>query len=336
MFFVNLQFQYKEFTALFLAIPFFILLFIFVLIWKKKTIKRIGDEKLVRSLISNYSQKLFTLKFILLSLAFAFGILAVMNPRKPGSSDGISRNGIDVVIALDVSKSMLAADLPPSRLENAKQLIDKLIDKMPDDRIGLVLFAGKAYLQVPLTIDQRSVKMFVDAAGPDAVPQQGTAISDALTMSAKIFNDTEKRFKAVILISDGEDHEPNAVKTADKLTQQGIMINTVGVGTTEGSTIIDPSTGENKKDADGNLVISKLNEEELKQIADETQGVYIHLQNSEEVVNSLISQLSQIAKKPLTNSALLDYKTFYIWLAAAMFVLLLMENYIPERKRIVS
>ncbi len=333
---MNFQFQYKEFAGLFPAIPFFILLFIFTLMWKKKVIKRIGDEKLVKALISNYSLKLFTSKFILLSLAFGLGVLAVMNPRKPGSSEGISRNGIDVVITLDVSKSMLATDLPPSRLENAKQMISKLIDKMPDNRIGLVLFAGKAYLQVPMTVDQGSLKMFVDAAEPDAVPQQGTVISDALMMSAKAFNDTERRFKAVVLISDGEDHDPDAIKTADKLAQQGIMINTVGVGTTEGSTIIDPVTGENKKDAEGNTVISKLNEEELKQIAEETHGTYIHLKNNDDAVNTLISQLSQIAKKPLTNSALLDYKTFYMWLVAAMFILLLIENYIPERKRIRS
>lgn len=332
---MNIQFQYIEFFGLFLAIPFFILLFFSIQRWKNKVIKRIGDEKLVMMLIRNYSQKLFASKFIFLSLAFVFGVLAVMNPRKPGSSERKSRNGIDVVIALDVSKSMLAADVPPSRLENAKQLINKLINKMPDNRIGLVLFAGKAYLQVPLTVDQESIKMFIDAAGPNAVPQQGTVISDALTMSAKAFTTAERRFKAVILISDGEDHDGDAVKTADQLAAQGIMINTVGIGTTEGSMIIDSATGE-KKDAEGNVVISKLNEEELQQIAEKTHGIYVHLQNSDETANSLLGQLSQVDEKSTTDSALVNYKTFYMWLAAAMFILLVIENFIPERRPIAA
>ena len=156
---------------------------------------------MVKVLTSNFSSPLFTTKFFLLSLGFAIGVVAVMNPRKPGAADNVTRKGIDVVVAMDVSKSMLATDLAPSRLERAKQFINKLMAAMPDDRIGLVLFAGKAYLQMPLTADHGAARLFVSSASPESVPQQGTVISDALNMSVRAFNPKERRFKPIILIN---------------------------------------------------------------------------------------------------------------------------------------
>jgi len=322
---------------LFLAIPVLILLFLGLLRWKKKVIKRIGDRKLVLALISNYSGKKFTSKFLVLSFAFALGVTAVMNPRVPGGSEGINRKGIDLAIALDVSKSMLATDLQPNRLERAKQFISRLMNQMPDDRIALIWFAGKAYLQMPLTVDHGAAAMYVSSASPDAVPQQGTVISDALNMSAKVFDNTNQRFKAVVLISDGEDHDEEAISTARDLAGQGVMINTIGIGSAQGSEIIDPATGEAKKDpTTGATVISKLNEDELNQIAGATNGIYIHLESSEEAVKALQQQLSQIERKAFGDVSLMDFKTYYPWLAGAMFFLLLIENFISERKKITK
>ena len=319
-----------------MAIAVIVVLFITLLRWKKKVTKKIGDEKLVKALISNYSSKLFATKFIILSGAMAIGILAVMNPRQPGKTDTTNRKGIDVAIALDVSKSMLAADLPPNRLERAKQFISKLMNDMPNDRIALVLFAGKAYLQMPLTIDHGAAQLFVSAASSDAVPQQGTVISDALNMSANIFNNAEKRYKAVVLISDGEDHDEEAVKTAKDLAKQGVMINTIGIGSPEGATITDPATGELKKDAAGTTIISKLNEEVLKEMATATNGIYIRLQSSDEAVGILKKQLSQIESKAFGDVSQMNFKTYYMWLAGGMLLLLLIESFIPERKKIVA
>jgi Ca-activated chloride channel family protein len=334
--FVNWQYQHKEFAWLFLAIPVLILLFILLVKWKKKIIKRIGDERLVKALISTYSSKRFISKFIFLSLAFALGIISVMNPRRPGASGRLNRKGIDAVIALDVSKSMLAADLQPNRLERAKQFINKLMDEMPNDRIALVLFAGKAYLQMPLTIDHGAAKMYVSSASPDAVPQQGTVISDALTRSGSVFNSKDRRFKAVVLISDGEDHDADAVKTAKDLAEQGVMINTIGIGSPEGATITDPVTGDIKRDATGNVVISKLNENILKEIAEKTNGVYIHLQSIDEAAGSLLKQLSQIEGKAYADVSLMNFKTYYFGFVAAMFILLLAENFIPDKKKTIA
>ncbi len=330
---MNLQFEHKELIWLFGIVAVLVLLFVVVLRWKVKMKKRIGDQKLVNLLISNYSSKRFILKFLLLTIALVLGIMGAMNPRRPGGDDTIKRKGIDIAIALDVSKSMLAADLAPSRLERARQFINKLMNEMPDDRVALILFAGKAYMQMPLTTDHGAAQLFVSSAGPDAVPQQGTVISDALQMSARVFNSAEKRFKTVVLISDGEDHDENAVKTARELADQGVMINTVGIGSPEGSVIIDPATGENKKDAMGNTVISKLNEDILKDIAKQTNGIYVRLQSSDEAVTALKTQLSQIDRKAFGDVSLMNFRTYYMWLAGAMLVLLLVENFIPERKK---
>ena len=181
-----------------MAIPFFILFFVLLLRWKRKVVKRTGDKKLVSQLTNNFSPTLFSLKFILLLLALAAGVVAIMNLRKPADADSIARKGIDVVIAMDVSKSMLATDLQPSRLERAKQFIIKLMNAMPNDRIALVFFAGKAYMQMPLSTDHNAAQMYISSASPAAVPQQSTVINEALKMSAKAFNTADRRFKAMV------------------------------------------------------------------------------------------------------------------------------------------
>jgi Ca-activated chloride channel homolog len=240
------------------------------------------------------------------------------------------------VIALDVSNSMLATDLPPSRLDRAKQMVLKLMEQMPNDRIALVVFAGKAYLQMPLTTDHKAAGIFVSSASPDAVPTQGTVFSEALRMSSKAFNTKEGRFKSVVLISDGEDFDEEALKAADELAEEGVMVCTVGLGSAEGSQIPDPATNDFKRDAMGNVVISKLNEEELKQIAERTKGSYVHFENTEGTVNALMHQLSQVEKKSFTDVSLLNYHSYYMWFTMAMFLLLVGEFLLPERKKVTA
>jgi Ca-activated chloride channel family protein len=329
---LNFRFQHIEFIWLFIVPGILVLLFVFLLIWKRQTKKRIGDKNLVNHLIRGFSPAKFNLKFVCVSVAFAAGILAAMNPRKAGTDESITRKGIDVVIAMDVSKSMLAQDLQPNRLERAKQLVLNLMSKMPNDRIGLVLFAGKAYLQMPLTTDHSAARLFVASAGPGSVPQQGTIFSDAMRMSAAAFNNKEKRFKSIVLISDGEDHDAEALKTAAELAEQGVMVNTIGIGSPEGTTITEPLTGETKKDDAVNVVISKLNEEMMKQVAAATNGIYHRLQGSDETIAALLNQFSQIEKKSFDDNSLLDYKTFFQWFVAAMFLFLLAEFFISEVK----
>ncbi len=264
-------------------------------------------------------------KFALGILALAAIIIGAANLRKKGLSDNISRQGVDVMILLDVSKSMLADDIRPSRLEKAKQLLTKLLDVLPDDRVGLILFAGRAYMQMPLTIDQRAAKMYIQDAGPDIVPTQGTVISDALRMANGSFNSKEHKYKAVVLVSDGEDHDPEALKTARMMADNGVMINTVGIGSPDGTAFIDPATHATKKDENGQVVISKLNETELTQIADATNGIYIRLDNIESTLITLSQRLDGIEKKAVADSEFADFKNYFPWFLASALLLLLIE-----------
>ncbi|HVZ57403.1 MAG TPA: VWA domain-containing protein [Chitinophagaceae bacterium] len=327
------QFQYGYFFWLLLGLPVLAGLFIWVARWKRRVTRRIGEERLVHALTAGFSPLRFRAKFLLFSAAFALGVVALTNLRRPGGAESILRKGIDVVVALDVSRSMEATDLQPNRLERAKQVILKLMDAMPNDRIGLVLFAGRAYLQMPLTVDHGAAKLFVSSADPDAINVQGTVIADALQMSANAFNPKERRFKSIILLSDGEDFDANALKKAEELASQGVMINTVGIGSPEGAEIIDPVTGAVKKDAQGNTVITRLNEDELRQIAARTHGVYVHLQSSDEAVQTLQAQLAQIDRKAYGDVSLMNFRSYYMWFAVPMFLLLLAELLLSENRK---
>ena len=280
----------------------------------------------------NYSPVKFLIKFLIIIFGFTAIVLGAANLRKRGSAENVSRKGVDVMIVLDVSKSMLAQDIKPSRLEKAKQLLLHLLDKLENDRVGLILFAGRAYMQMPLTIDQGAAKMYIQNASPDAVPTQGTVIADALRMANTAFNSSEHKYKAIVLISDGEDHDPDALKTAKQLADDGTMINTIGIGSPEGSVIIDPVTHETKKDENGQTVISKLNEAELSQLADATNGIYIRLDNLDDALITLSQRLDSIEKRALTDSDDIDYKSYFQWFLAAALLLLVIEFFLPERK----
>lgn len=326
-----MRFQHIEYLIGLAAIPLVIFLFWWILRWKKKTIKKIGDEKLVQQLISNYSPFHFQLKFLLLAVGLAAIIVAAANLQKPGEMEQVQRKGVDVVIAMDVSKSMLADDIKPNRLERARQMVYKLMDQLPDDRIALVLFAGRAYMQMPLTTDHSAARMFVQQAGPDVVPAQGTVITDALRMSNTAFNSKERKFKSIILITDGEDHDPNAVPLAQQLSEDGVMINAIGVGSPDGAPIMDPVTNDYKKDQAGNTVISKLNEQELQQLAAATKGVYIRLADTEAAVTAIKKQLGTIEQTSMEDSAFKNFKNYFPWFLGLAIFLLVLEFFFPER-----
>ena len=328
-----IHFQHIEYLLALASVPLMILLYVFVINNKKKTIKKIGDPALVNQLIAAYSPSKFRIKFILILLAFTVGIIALANPRKPRGTTMVNRSGIDVMVALDVSKSMLADDIKPSRLERAKQLIAKLIDKLSEDRIGIVVFAGRAYLQMPLTTDHSAAKMYLSSASTDVVPTQGTVIGDALKMSNAAFNTLEKKYKAVVLISDGEDHDETAIKITKAMAEEGVMINTIGIGSPEGTTIIDPVTNETKMDATGNPVITKLNEEELKSIAVNGNGLYQLFTNTDEVVDNIDKQLTGMGQRAISENSLVNYYNFFPWLLGLVLILLLTEFFMTEIKK---
>lgn len=326
------RFQHIEFLYALAAIPFMVLFYFLLTRWKKNAMKKIGDPPLVKQLIQGFSSKLFAVKFILILLGFSFCAFAVADLVKPEGTQKINRKGIDVMIALDVSNSMLAEDIKPNRLERAKQLVSKIIDKLSDDKVGIVVFAGRAYLQMPLTTDHSAAKMYLSSASTDNVPTQGTVISQALKMSYAAFNTKEKKYRAIILISDGEDHDEDAIKVTKQLADEGIMVNTIGIGSPQGAPIMDKETNEYKKDESGNTVISKLNEEELKSIAQSGNGLYQLFSSADEVADNLQKKLMTIGQTTLTGSSFGVYKNYFWYFLLAAFIILLIENFLPERK----
>jgi Ca-activated chloride channel family protein len=330
-----LHFQYIEYFFALAAVPLMIIFYFQLLKWKKKTAIKIGDPSLVKELTSQYSSKKFLTKFILFIAGFVLCAFAVAGLVTPDGTQKISRKGTDLVIALDVSKSMLANDIQPSRLVRAKQLISKIIDNSPDDRIGLVIFAGRAYLQMPITIDHEAAKMYLSAASPGDVPTQGTVISDALRMCFAAFNPNDKTFKSVLLISDGEDHDNDAIKVTKDLAKEGIMVNTVGIGSPEGAPILDPSTGQYMKDNKGQTVITKLNQKELSDIAKAGNGIYQLYSNTDAIAANIKNQLANIGKETNTSdSSYIAFKQYFQYFLGAAFILLLIEFFYSEKKRV--
>ncbi|ANE51159.1 vWA domain-containing protein [Flavisolibacter tropicus] len=328
----NIQFQYPEALWLLALVPVFILLFVAYLLWKKRTAKKIGDARLVKELTKSYSRPKVIIKFVLLATAFALGCIAVANPRQPEGGDPTVRKGIDVVFALDVSNSMLASDIQPNRLTKAKDLIRQVLLQTPDNRVALVIFAGQAYVQAPLTTDYSAAQMLINAAGPSTITAQGTAISDALKKTDIALATSEDRYKALVLITDGETFDEQAVNAAKDLASKGVIINTVGIGSTTGTTITD-ETGKVKMDG-GSPVISKLNEAILKDIAATGNGTYVHLQDVASATKVITSQFATANKKAVIDTSLLNYNTLYMWVAAPMLLLLLADIFFPDRKKV--
>lgn len=333
---MNIQYQHPELIVALLALPFVGLLFWYVLRWKSTVTKKIGDERLVKELIKGHSPFKYLLKFGLAALALAAVIIAMVNPLRSGSMDKVERKGVDVMIALDVSNSMLAEDIKPNRLEKAKQLVNRLIAQLENDRVGLILFAGRAYMQMPLTTDHAAAKMYIQNAGPDIVPTQGTMISEALKLSTAAFNSKERKYKAIVLITDGEDHDPTSLEVAEQLAANGVIINTVGIGSALGTPIPDPSTGQYRKDAEGNTVLSKLNEGQLKRLAAATKGVYVNPDNVNEAADVIMKQLSTIQETSVEDAAFKDYIHYFQWFVAIALILLIVEFLMPERKFILT
>ncbi len=329
-----IHFQYIEYLLTLLAIPLIYFLYFLVVKWKKETAKKIGDPFLVKELTKEYSSKKFRIKFILFAVAFALCAFAVAGLVTPDGSQKILRRGTDIVIALDVSKSMLATDIKPDRLERAKQIISKIIDKSPNDRIGLVIFAGRAYLQMPLTLDHSAARMYLASAKPGDVPTQGTVLSDALKMSMDAFNPEEKTFKSVLLISDGEDHEPGAIKMAKDLLKSGIVVNTIGIGSPLGAPIVDEESGQYKMNNKGETVITKLNEESLRNISKAGNGMYQLYTNSEEVAENLQNKFSTIEEDSIISDASYgSFVQYFQFFLGAAVLLLLFEFFTSEKRK---
>lgn len=326
------SFQHPEYlAALILIIP-VVALYYYVVKWKNKVKGRIGDAELVDRLTNEYSAKNFRSKFLIFILAFILCILAAANLRSPKEGVEGKRSGVDVMVALDVSNSMLAQDVKPNRLERAKQILNQIITDLGNNRMGMVVFAGQAFLQMPLTTDLSAAKMYVSNANPDAVPRQGTVIGDALRLCSASLETREKKYKTIILISDGEDHDKDLGSVIEELVEAGVVVHTIGIGSPDGAPIFDPVINDYKKDENGNVVVSKLNQEDLVNLASKTGGEFLLFTASGNVADQITASINQMEKKLIKGAGARQYVTFYQWFLLLALALIVLEIVIPERK----
>lgn len=325
------MFRFQHISHLYLLglLPLFILLFITIVVWRKNRLKKLGEQQFVSEQLLGFIPGRPAMKFIFLALAFTASVFGWANLQKGSGTEKVQRKGVDVIIALDVSKSMLAKDIQPDRLTRAKQLVLSMIDKMQNDRVALIIFAGRAYLQVPLTIDYSAMKMMLQNVKPDIVPTQGTVISEAIDMASKSFSQKEKKYKSLVIISDGEDHDENAVSKAKDASEAGIIIHTVGIGSPEGTTLYDAETKSVKLDENGTPVVSKLNEDELRTIAAAGKGTYSLLRNADDVAGKLVNEIDGMEQKSLGAVVFSSYASYFQYFLAFAFIALVIEWLLP-------
>ncbi len=318
-----------------LVLPVLIILFAASLKWRKKAIRLLGDSAVVNLLMPDVSTAKMKFKFIILLIALFLIISGLINPQMGSKLQETKRNGADVIIALDVSNSMKAEDLSPNRLGRAKQAIAKLLDKLEGDRIGIIIFAGEPYVQLPITTDYAAAKLFLETIDTDIIPTQGTAIGSAIRLSIESFGHDVGKNKSIIVITDGENFEDDAVKATQEAVEKGITVNTIGLGSASGSPIPIYKNGTQtgfKKDKDGSTVVTKLNEEMLQQIAAAGNGAYIHASNSEIGLNLILEEINKLEKKTFASKMYSDYDDkFYFFLFPAL-LLLIIELFINERR----
>ncbi|MEE2931564.1 MAG: VWA domain-containing protein [Bacteroidota bacterium] len=333
-----LRYENIEYLNLLLLLPITILIVWRFEKWRKKVLTNFGDYNLIQKLTPSFSKTKHITKHIFNILIFLFIIIGLSNPQIGTKMEEVKREGVDLMIAIDLSNSMLTEDIKPNRLERAKQAISKLIDKLEGDRIGLVVFAGEAYVQLPITTDYSAAKLFLSTINTEIIPTQGTNIGNAIELCMQSFDMNNKQSKAIIVITDGENHDENAINTATKAYEENIFVHTLGMGLTKGGPIPIYKYGRQtgyRKDNSGNTIVSKLNEEMLQEIAKSGNGSYVRANNTQAGLSILFSEINKLEKKEIGTMIFTEYKDRF-QLFTGFAVLLLILNLIIGDKRIIN
>ncbi len=328
------RFENQEYLFALLLIPIFVTVYLFLLRWRKKKLQEFGDVEVVGRLISNQSKSRAVLKFVLYQLGLFFLIIAIANPQIGSKLQKVKRQGIDLMICLDVSNSMNAQDIQPDRLTRATRAISKLIDKLAQDRIGIVVFAGNAYTQLPLTLDHGAAKLFLSTINTGIVPVQGTEIGQAINLAVESF-DEQAHSKAIIVITDGENHDDDALAAAELAIEKGIKVYTIGMGLPDGAPIPIYSGNSSmgyRKDKSGNTVISRLNQQLLQDIARVGEGVFIMANNSNDGLSAVYQHIEGLEKKEFETKMYADYEDRYQYFLAIALLILLIETLLLNKK----
>ena len=310
-------------------------MFLLLQFWRRSTQKKFADLALLKRLSPNQSLFKSVLKLFVLCSAFACLSIALVNPKIGTKLETVRSEGVDVVFAIDVSKSMLAEDIAPNRLDKSKQLVTQIINSLVSDRVGIIAYAGKAFPQLPITTDYASAKMFLQNMNTDMLSSQGTAISEAIQLSKTYFDNEDQSNRVLIIISDGEDHDGDALDIAEEAAEKGIRILTIGVGDLKGGPIPIKRNGvilNYKKDNNGETVITRLDETTLKEIAAEANGVYMNGSNTAEVVETIKNELDKMDKQEFESKQIADFKDQFQWFLAFGILLLFIDIFLLERK----
>jgi len=323
-------FANHQYLALLWLVPLIPLLYALMRSQRKKRLRRLGDEDLVRELMPSWSEAKGWVRVVLFDLAFLFFVIGLARPQIGAKLQEKETRGAEIMICLDVSNSMLAKDYSPNRLERAKLAVSRITDKLQKDRIGLVIFAGSAFVQLPITNDYISAKMFLNSITTESMPVQGTALGEAITLAARGFSAQSEKSRAIIVISDGENHEDDPVEAASQAAGMGIKVYTIGVGSLRGEPI--SVNGELLKDREGNIVVTHLDEETLKNVARAGKGAYIHAGNEEFGLNPIINDLRKLEEEAYKSVVFEEYEEEYMYFFAIALVLFVIEMLIGSRR----
>ncbi|MDX1363792.1 VWA domain-containing protein [Arenibacter latericius] len=330
-----IQLDEKTYFYLLFIIPVMIVLFVLFQIWKKRAQRKFSDPTLLKRLTPERSTFKATLKLILLLLGITFMTLALVNPKMGTKLETVKREGLDIVFAVDVSKSMLAEDIAPNRLDKAKRLVSEIINQLASDRIGIIAYAGQAFPQLPLTTDYGAAKMFLQNMNTDMLSSQGTAIDQAVNLATNYYDDGETN-RVLFIISDGEDHsEGDITRSVDEATKENIRIFTVGVGTAKGGPIPLKRNGVVEsflRDREGEVVITRMNEQTLRDIANDGNGEYISGENTEQAVSFIRDQLNRIDKTEFEAKQFAEFKDQFQWFLGAALLFLFLDIFVLDRK----
>ncbi len=324
------RFEHKEYLWLLASVAPMLLLFLLFQNWRRKNLDRFANSSLLAQLTPDISFNKHLLKFILLSLAFEFMVIGFANPQVGTKQEKVKRQGIDVFIAMDVSNSMLSEDIKPNRLMRAKNFVSNFIDELHNDRLGMIVFAGRSYMQMPLTVDYSAGRMYLKTISTNLIPTQGTNIAEAVNMARENFVQGDNKHKALIIITDGEDNEGGADEAIADAVKEGVKVFTIGVGTDNGGPI--PVGSDFKRDETGNIVLSKMNQPMLRDLAAKGNGKYFQLGSGKDEINAIFKELGRINTKDFEETIFTDFDDqFQICLIIAA-VLLLIEWVLSEKK----
>lgn len=332
------RFEYIEYLYALAGIPVFIFIYFLYRRWRRKKLDIFGNRFLVKSLIPNTTGFKPLLKFIFLLLAYTSIIITLARPQIGTKLEEVKRMGVEVIIAIDVSNSMLSEDIKPSRIERARQSIMRLIDKLEDDRIGIIVFAGKSYLQLPLTTDYSAAKLITSTISPDLVSLQGTAIGSAIELASETFTSDETKSKALIIITDGENHEDDAIAAAKAAKEKGITIHTIGMGSSGGGPIPIYENGNMagyRKDNDGNVIMTKLDSKSLQEIALIGNGEFVFAEVADVNLSSLIEKISTMEKDEYGSKKFTDYDDKFRYFAAIALFFITLEFFISDKRNMI-